>query len=125
MAQRRKFAARLLTSLLAIAILAFLTGCAWTDRHGTRHVAIIGFGIVSVTNQQGAVVQDVRGLGLVLDHSINLGLVQRHRVEIDPNYATNLVLAIHATPFELNVKNFNSSPGARWAAANTNQNATP
>ena len=111
---------------MAIALACFATGCAWTDRNGTRHVAIIGFGIVSVTNQQGAAVQDVRGVGIVVDEGVTLGFVQRHRVMIDPNYATNLVLAIRATPFELTVTNYNTfSPGTRWAAVHTNQNATP
>src|SRR4051812_3291669 len=63
-------------------------GCSWTARDGTRHVVIIGLGIVSQTNQLGMTVQDVRGLGLVIDDAVNFGLVQRHRVEIDPQRAS-------------------------------------
>jgi len=94
-------------SYVLIVILALgLTGCSWADKNGTRHVVILGFGVVSFTNQTGAAVQDVRGLGLVLDEAVSIGLVQRHRVEIDPQHASNLVVSISANPFSMTVKNF-------------------
>jgi hypothetical protein len=109
----------------AACALALVTGCSWTDRHGTRHVAIVGFGIVSVTNQQGALVQDVRGIGLVVDESVNLGLVQRHRVEIDPNYATNLVVSVKATPLGLVLKNFEANYSSAMNSTNNITTTTP
>lgn len=51
-------------SLSCLALALALTGC-WTDRHGTRHTVIIGFGIVGVTpTNSAATVVSVHCLGL-------------------------------------------------------------
>jgi hypothetical protein len=79
-------------------------GCSWTDKHGTQHVLIIGCGIVSQTNHSGIIVRQVRGLGLVVDDAVDFGLVQRHRVEIDPQLVTNAIFSVHSTPFTLSLE---------------------
>lgn len=65
---------------------------------------IIGCGIVSQTNHSGIVVRQVRGLGLVVDDAIDFGLVQRHRVEIDPQLVTNAIFSVESTPFTLSLE---------------------
>jgi hypothetical protein len=89
-----------------VALLALcLTGCyCCKDGHGRAY--IVGFGVVCLTNGSGAVVQDVRGLGLVVDDAVSFGLIQRHRVEIDPQQAPNIVVSVSANPFATSIKSF-------------------
>lgn len=102
------------SAVLWLALALVLCGCArpgrwggigWTDRHGVHHALILGFGAVSFTNGPVSA-QDVRAVGLVLDGGFSAGWVQKHRVEINPNQASNAVVAIKATPFGMTVKNF-------------------
>jgi hypothetical protein len=72
-----------------------------------QHALIIGFGHVSRVATNGVTALDVRALGIACDPGFHVGLVQKHRVEIDPNVASNAVISIKATPFSLTIKNFN------------------
>ncbi len=84
-------------------------GLGWTDKHGVQHTVILGFGMVSHTNGPVTAV-DVRGVGLVIDRGLSLGLVQRHEVTIDPAAAANVVVSVNATPLTLTVKNYDFRP---------------
>lgn len=99
--------------LLGVLLLA-VTGCSWRDKNGTSHTVVVGFGIVSTVDQPGVCAQDCKALGVVVGRSgVNAGLVQTHRVSIDPNEATNAIIQVHSTPLSLTVKNFDpysSSP---------------
>jgi hypothetical protein len=88
----------------------------WTDKEGVRHVMVFGFGIVNHAQTEGTAVLDVKAVGLVLDDGLSVGLVQKHRVEIDPAKAGNVVVSVHSTPFGLTVKNFDvGDPSAAGA----------
>ena len=96
--------------LLAVlpALLLVSAGC-WTDKHGTRHRLIvgIGFGVITTTNQPGVEVSDSRVLGLQLGPDmVGAGYLSRHRVVIDPEIASNVVVSVKANPFDFTVTHY-------------------
>jgi hypothetical protein len=83
------------------------TSCSWSDSHGTHHLIVgIGFGVISETNRAGVEVRDSRVLGAELGPDFGLGLIHRHRLAIDPELASNVVVSVTSNPFHLTVKNF-------------------
>jgi hypothetical protein len=78
---------------------AMLSACTWTDKSGTRRVVIIGFGIISETNEAGISARDSRVIGGLWEKGGGgIGFIQQHRMEIDPERATNDLIAVRATP---------------------------
>lgn len=67
---------------------------------------VIGMGVMTVTNRGGAAVNDLRGVGLFMDEGFQAGWLHRHRVEIDPGKASNLVISIRSTASGLIVTNY-------------------
>jgi len=85
-----------------------LEGCSWTDKRGTHHLIVgIGFGVVTTTNRPGVDVWDSHILGAEADlNGVGVGLMGHHRVVIDPQMASNVVVSIQAKSFGLTVKSF-------------------
>jgi len=97
----------LLAGLLS-AVCAGSTGCSWTDRHGTHHLILgLGFGVVTTTNRPGVDVYDSAVLGAALGpDGGGIGWMRRHRVQIDPQRASNVVISIKSTPGGLTITNY-------------------
>jgi len=98
-----------LKNLLAIGLITLLTSCAWTDKNGTHHLIVgVGFGIVTTKNDPGVDIMDSRILGAEIgSFGGGVGWMQRHRVTIDPELASNVVVSVNANPFGMTVTNFN------------------
>lgn len=92
----------------ACTLTLMFAGCSWADRHGTHHLIIgLGFGVVTTTNRAGLEVYDSRVIGATAGPAgSGVGLVQQHRVAIDPALASNVVTSIRANPWSLTIKNF-------------------
>ena len=103
--------------LVLLALIA--TGCSWTDKSGTHHLIVgVGFGVITTTNGAGVEVLDSRVIGAELGpNGAGLGLMQHHRVAINPALASNVVISVKSSPFALTVKNFDPY------STNTNQTA--
>jgi hypothetical protein len=95
--------------LATLVLFLSLAGCAWTDKQGTHHLIVgVGFGIVTSRNDPGVDVMDSRILGAEIgSFGGGVGLMQRHRVTIDPKLAANVVVSVNANPFGSTVTNFN------------------
>lgn len=98
-----------LNNLFAIGLITLLTSCAWTDKNGTHQLIVgVGFGIVTTKNDPGVDIMDSRILGVEIgSFGGGLGWLQHHRVVIDPDLASNVIVSINGNPLGLTVKNFN------------------
>ena len=96
--------------LLAISLvcLVLVTGCSWTDKHGTHHLIVgVGFGLVTTTNRAGVDVYDSAVLGAAVGpDGAGVGWMRHHRVQIDPKLASNVVISIKSTPGNLTITNY-------------------
>ncbi len=76
-------------------------GCSFTDKHGTRHTVIIGFGVVSVnqTNPVAATVTKINGIGLSTSSApgMKLGLGYFNSVTVEVN-TNNLLIEVSDAP---------------------------
>lgn len=84
------------------------TGCSWTDKHGTHHLIVgIGFGLVTTTNRPGVDVYESAVLGAAAGpDGAGIGWLRHHRVQIDPELASNVVISIKSTPGNLTITNY-------------------
>jgi len=78
--------------------LSLLSGCCWSDSQGTHHLIVgIGFGIITTTNRCGVEARESRILGGEIGpDGAGIGWFRHHRVQIDPNLASNVVVSIKA-----------------------------
>ena len=83
-------------------------GCSWTDQSGTHHLIVgLGFGIVTTTNRPGVDVYDSAVLGAAIGpDGGGIGWMRHHRVQIDPDTASNVVISIKSTPGNLTITNY-------------------
>ena len=105
----KPFQAKLSVYLMGLASFSLLaSGCSWTDKGGTHHLIVgIGFAVVTCTNRTGVEVRDDRALGLMLGtDGGGIGWMRHHLVAIDPERASNAIVSIKATPFNLTIRNF-------------------
>jgi hypothetical protein len=101
-------AARLGKLLFSLAVLAGVAGCVWHDKGGTHHLILgLGYTIVTTTNRPGVEVCETSGVGLTAAQGFTgLGWQRQHRVTIDPQVASNLVLSVQSKPGQLLIKNY-------------------
>ncbi|HEY3864271.1 MAG TPA: hypothetical protein VGO59_20560 [Verrucomicrobiae bacterium] len=88
-------------------------GCSWTNQSGTHYlIAGIGFGVITTTNRPGIDVSNTRIAGMTVGPSgADVGLLNRHRVEIDPALASNVVLSVKLRTGNLTIKNYSVESG--------------
>jgi hypothetical protein len=102
----RPFLASLVVAVLGV-------GCAvpWTAKDGTRHHLVVGLGWVRTGTQPGIAAQDIRSLGLVASRDVGVvGLTTIHRIELDPQMASNAVVSIRRGSHGLTLTNFAVTP---------------
>lgn len=86
-----------------ISCLAFAggPGCSWTDRSGTRHVLIVGVGVVSVNNSKpsAATVTRANALGIAADQGgVAAGYSSRFTTSV-PEGAEDVRIEASQRPF--------------------------
>ena len=95
--------------VLSTLLAAFAGGCTWTDKGGTHYLVLgLGIGVMTSTNAPGVQVSESRILGAEISpHLSGVGLLQSHRVEIDPSLTNNVVVSVNSHNGFLTVSNFN------------------
>ena len=95
-------------ALALLLCLGTVTGCSWTDKHGTHHLIVgVGFGLITTTNRPGVDVYESAVLGAAAGpDGAGIGWMRHHRVQIDPEMASNVVISIKSTPGKLTITNY-------------------
>jgi hypothetical protein len=78
-----------------------------------RHALILGVGFCSYGSTNGVNASDVRGIGIVADRGLTVGIAQRHEIAIDPSIASNAVVSFRATPFSMTFTNWTQPTGKK------------
>ena len=99
-----------LSSLLLGMIMTSMIGCTWQGPNGTNHLIFgVGFVLITTTNKAGLDARQTTGIGaLAGSEGVGLGFMSYHRVMIDPEAASNVVVSIKTHPGSMTVKNFDS-----------------
>jgi hypothetical protein len=102
-------------------------GCSWTNKSGTHYLIVgIGFGVITTTNRPGIDVFNTRIAGMAIAPSgVDLGLMNRHRVEIDPVFASNVVLSVKLSTGNLTIKNYAVESNVSQSDKQIASNRTP